>query len=250
MLATIEHQGQTFRVDLSLPLDISLPLSAGAENVNAFYLPPVEIEPFRSGDFTGSIAAGGPCNVNNISFNPHGNGTHTESVGHISKEEYPVHHCLRQFFFLAELITIDPQNISGDRIIMSEQVKEKVGNKTPEALIIRTRPNGKEKMTKQYSGTNPAFLQDRAAEYIAAIGVKHLLLDVPSVDKEEDGGQLLAHHAFWKYPNDVRKESTITELIYVPDSIPDGTYLLNLQIASFMNDASPSKPILFKIIFS
>ena len=46
---------------------------------------------------------------------------------------------------------------------------------------------------------------------------------------------------------DARLDSTITELIYVNDSVSNGTYLLNLQIASFENDASPSKPILYKI---
>lgn len=248
MIATIEHQGRTFRVDLEQPIDISLPLSAGEENVNAFYLPPVEIEPFRSGDFTGSVAAGGPCNVNNISFNPHGNGTHTESVGHISKNDFPIHHCLRQFFFTTELISIAPEEIRNDRVITAEQVKELLGNKRPEALIIRTVPNNREKRTRKYSGTNPAYLHHEAARLIAEYGIQHLLLDLPSVDREEDGGKLLAHHEFWRYPHATRDKCTITELIYVEDDVVDGSYFINIQIASFMNDASPSKPLLYKII--
>jgi hypothetical protein len=36
-------------------------------------------------------------------------------------------------------------------------------------------------------------------------------------------------------------------MIYVPDEISDGEYLLNLQIAPFVSDASPSRPVLFKI---
>jgi arylformamidase len=36
-------------------------------------------------------------------------------------------------------------------------------------------------------------------------------------------------------------------MIYVPNSIFDGTYLLNIQIASFENDASPSKPVLYML---
>ena len=70
---------------------------------------------------------------------------------------------------------------------------------------------------------------------------------MPSIDKEQDGGELEAHHAFWNYPNKVELEKTITELIYVPNEINDGTYILNLQIAPFENDASPSKPILYKV---
>ena len=79
------------------------------------------------------------------------------------------------------------------------------------------------------------------------MGVKHLLIDLPSVDKEKDDGALLAHKAFWNIPKAPRLDATITEFIYVPDTIEDGTYLLNLMIAPFHNDATPSKPILYKI---
>jgi hypothetical protein len=79
-------------------------------------------------------------------------------------------------------------------------------------------------------------------------GIKHLLIDQPSVDREEDGGELKSHKAFWNFDGKLRKDCTITELIYVPNSIEDGTYFLNLQIAPFENDATPSKPILYKII--
>ncbi|HRI35474.1 MAG TPA: hypothetical protein PLD02_17115 [Saprospiraceae bacterium] len=59
------------------------------------------------------------------------------------------------------------------------------------------------------------------------------------------GGQLLAHKAFWQYPEAVRKHCTITELIYVPNEVRDGFYLLDLQTAAFDLDASPSRPVLF-----
>jgi hypothetical protein len=36
-------------------------------------------------------------------------------------------------------------------------------------------------------------------------------------------------------------------MIYVENQVADGIYILNLQIASFENDASPSKPVLYKI---
>ncbi len=246
MLASIEHKGNTYRVNLLEPIDISLPLQAGKENVNAFHLSPMKIEPFRIGSFVGSVAEGGPCNVNNILFNPHGNGTHTESVGHISKRAFPIHKCLQHFFFIAELVSIIPELREGDAVISLSQIKAKLGSKSPEAIIIRTNPNEPSKMTRQYSGTNPAYLDHEAAKFLATSGVQHLLLDLPSVDKEEDGGKLSAHHQFWNYPSAPREDCTITELIYVPDEVIDGTYLLNIQIASFMNDASPSKPILYK----
>jgi len=36
-------------------------------------------------------------------------------------------------------------------------------------------------------------------------------------------------------------------MVFVPNEVSDGNYVLNLQIASFENDASPSKPILYSI---
>ena len=77
--------------------------------------------------------------------------------------------------------------------------------------------------------------------------MRHLLLDLPSVDPEHDGGALAAHKAFWGLPDRPRHGATITELIAVPDTAEDGLYLLNLQTAALENDASPSRPILIKL---
>ena len=69
--------------------------------------------------------------------------------------------------------------------------------------------------------TGPISLEE-AAVYIRERGIKHLLIDQPSVDREHDEGKLLAHKAFWNYSVQERLDATITELIYAPDSIPDG----------------------------
>ncbi len=232
---------------MSLPMDISIPLRAGADNVNAFHLPPFTRKPFAIGDFVGAVKAGGPCNVYDLAFNPHGNGTHTECVGHISPKEESINDCLKEFFFHARLLTIDPVRHNNDLVIMNEQILPFLDN-APQALILRTLPNTEAKLNFQYSGSNPCFLHHEAAKSIANAGVLHLLIDTPSVDKEEDGGDLLAHHAFWNYPENTRMNATISELIYVPNAVKDGDYLLNLQIASFVNDASPSKPVLYPLI--
>ena len=117
-----------------------------------------------------------------------------------------------------------------------------------EALIIRTEPNNEEKKSKNYSNINPPYLLKSAAEYISEINIKHLLIDLPSIDKENDGGALSAHKSFWNFPEKTRHGSTITEFIYVPSNIPDDIYLLNLQFVPFENDASPSRPLLFKLV--
>jgi arylformamidase len=121
-------------------------------------------------------------------------------------------------------------------------------NKKRDAIVIRTIPNLKDKKSMQYSHTNPPYLLEEAAVYLREKGIKHLLIDLPSVDKEQDGGKLLAHNAFWNTVGEIRFDATITEFIYVPNRAEDGEYLLNLMVAPFENDATPSKPILYKII--
>ncbi|MEM6543072.1 MAG: hypothetical protein AAF634_18095, partial [Bacteroidota bacterium] len=46
----------------------------------------------------------------------------------------------------------------------------------------------------------------------------------------EDEGLLLAHRAFWQYPYATRTQATISEMVYVPDMIKDGLYLLQMQM--------------------
>ena len=133
-------------------------------------------------------------------------------------------------------------------MITKGQLKEIKVRKHVRALIIRTMPNDETKLTRQYSGTNPPYVRKDAMQYIVDLGIKHLILDLPSVDKEEDGGVLAAHKTFWNYPSpEPRLESTITEMVYVPEEVRDGRYLLNIQIASFELDVSPSKLLLFPI---
>ena len=140
MLAKITINEKNYELDLAKPIDLSIPIMAGKENVNAFYLGPVTYIPFSMGTFIGDVSKGGACNVNTITINPHGNGTHTETVGHISKNNYPIRTALMRTFFTSRLITLDPEKIGGDFVITLNQLKE-IDLVNIEALIIRTLPN-------------------------------------------------------------------------------------------------------------
>ncbi|MDC9721796.1 MAG: cyclase family protein [Urechidicola sp.] len=251
MKIKLRTNNQEHTIDLSKPIDISIELSASIENVNAWYLDAPKISPVIVDNWVGNVAQGGAVNFNNIAFNPHAHGTHTECIGHITKEFYNINDSLKTFFFMAELISITPEiQENKDAVITKNQVVEALQKNRPEALIIRTLPNVESKKSKQYSNTNPTYLTKECAEYIKEIGVKHLLIDLPSVDKEKDEGKLEAHKAFWNFDGAQRLDATITEFIYVDSQIRDGNYLLNLQIAPFKNDATPSKPILYKMMNS
>lgn len=242
MLAIIEHQQKKLAVDLSKPLDISIPMHSGAGNPNAFGIQYPDFKPFEAGGFVGSVARGGSVNCENLLINAHGNGTHTECVGHISTEKITINGSLKQFFSIAQVISVTPVQ---DKITLA--MVEPLLQPSLESLVIRTLPNTDDKLTRNYSGNNPACLEPALCKRLADLGVKHLLIDLPSVDPEEDEGKLSAHHAFWNYPENPRLDATITEMVFVPQSVPDGTYLLNIQIASLETDASPSKPVLYTI---
>lgn len=248
MIATIQYNSRKLKIDLSNPLDISIPIRDGKKNVNAWYIGPPKIEPEQfDGDIV-SVFKGASVNFNTITFNPHSHGTHTETVGHIVSEKYSINKALKQFFFLAEVITVAPENFEEDAVISAKQLRFAIGNKQREAIVIRTIPNQKDKKTMQYSNTNWPYLTQDAIAYLVKKGVKHLLFDQPSVDREKDGGELRSHHTFWNTDGNIRKDATITEFIYVSNKVDDGCYMLNLQIAPFENDATPSKPILYKVL--
>ncbi|WP_430908161.1 cyclase family protein [Maribacter sp. 2-571] len=244
MIAKIKNR--TF--DLSEPLDISISLRGDATNVNAWYVDHPKITPHISEGFVGKVTEGAPINFNDIAFNPHAHGTHTECLGHVTAEFHSINQKLKQFFFLTEVVTIAPEKYQEDFVISRKQLQYALGNKKREAVVIRTLPNLDEKRQRHYSNTNPPYVLEEAARLLVDKGIQHLLIDLPSVDKEKDSGALLAHRAFWDLEGTPRANATITELVYVGNHIADGTYFLNLQVAPFENDASPSRPVLFKTV--
>tara|TARA_B100002052_G_scaffold297710_1_gene329090 strand:+ start:238 stop:990 length:753 start_codon:yes stop_codon:yes gene_type:complete len=246
MQVNIIHNKQKYVANLTKPLDISIPIQP--DGLNAWGADKLQIRPVVSGKWIGDVKMGSSVNFNNIFFNPHAHTTHTECVGHISSKKESLNKELLTFFFISQLISIIPQKVNNDLILTKNLIKKMISKEDNiEALIVRTMPNSKRKMHKNYSNTNPPYLSEDAAKYLVSIGVRHLLIDLPSIDKEEDGGALIAHKSFWQFPENKRHGCTITEFIYVPNKIKDGKYLLNLQFVPFNNDAAPSRPVLFKL---
>ena len=146
-------------------------------------------------------------------------------------------------------------NLNAEDIVITKedlqlQLKD-VNTQFVRGLIIRTLPNYESKKSRDYMEEAPAFFSLDAMEYIVSLGVEHLLVDTPSVDRLLDDGYLSTHNIFWetkgKEFNTNAKNKTITEMIFVSENIKDGNYLLNLQIPSFVSDAAPSRPILYKV---
>lgn len=242
------HEKAAIEVDLNKPIDISIPIKNGDNNPNCYWAEDVRFETIRAEGFVGSVAEGGSVNYQKLTLTPHGNGTHVECYGHITNSGTTVSSQLKNFHFYAKLITLTPEkSTNGDLVIQLNDVVKQTNWEGIKALIIRTFPNDREKLVRSYSGTNPPYFSKELIEYIVDKGIEHLLVDLPSLDKEVDGGVLAAHNAFWALHGQLRKNATITELVYVRDTIPDANYLLNLQTINLEMDAAPCKPTLYAI---
>jgi len=257
--------------------DISIPLKFNGEQPNAYGVAAASSTPCDAGELVGDTRLGGSCNFESYTFIPHCNGTHTECVGHITDERISIRDCLQDIFIDAVLISIEPTEASktdesyadngeGNDLLITKKILlealETAGNDTQlselrishsKALVIRTLPNDVSKLTQKYGDNIPPYFTTEAMRFIVESGVKHLLVDLPSIDRIYDEGKLANHRIFWNIEPESRATNTatrlyatITELIYVPDNIPDGDYTLNLQIAPFQTDAAPSRPILLK----
>jgi kynurenine formamidase len=247
MIINLEWNGAIYKANLAKPKFLSIPLVFNQVGLNCFYAPHAEAYPVKSGEFVGSIEQGGAVNFFNLRINPHGNGTHTECQSHIYSGPLTINECLEQSHYIARIISVYPQKKeNGDLVIEPESLMlDDVAD--TDVLVIRTMPNDDQKLKQNYSGTNPPYLSQEAAACINQCGYKHLLIDLPSIDREEDGGLLAAHKAFWHEADQKISRKTITELIYIPNEIKDAVYLLSFQIAPFQMDVSPSRIAIFEL---
>lgn len=258
-------------VDPAAAIDISIPLVFDGEQPNCFGAPRAVKESLQVGDWTGDTRHGGSCNVDVYRMTPHCNGTHTECIGHIVHDDVFAAEVVSGGFIPATLITVEPMTKARsrettlpapaptDRMITATALRDALGNfpaaHMRRALIVRTRPNPESKAVQQYHADDPPpYLSMEAASLLVEMNVEHVLVDVPSIDRMADGGRLSAHHIFFGLPPGARdaksadrSHCSVTELVYVPDVVPDGYYLLDLQLPPFMTDAAPSRPLLFQV---
>lgn len=255
MIISINIGGRIFEIDDEKPVDISIPLKFNGPQPNAYGVAPAVSSACEAGDIVGDTRRGGSCNFESYTFIPHCNGTHTECVGHITDERISVRDCLQDIFLPAVLVSVTP--IGDEPIITKASVEGALADARAtdnfDALIVRTLSNDDSKLTREYLDDIPPYFSSEAMEFMVGLGVKHLLVDLPSIDRIYDEGKLLNHRIFWNIElgsrevnAETRINSTITELIYVPAEIENGEYLLNLQIAPFDSDAAPSRPVIFK----
>lgn len=269
MKITVTINSQNYEVDRQKPIPISIPLYFNEKQPDPHGVSPALAAPQEVPGMIGDTRQKGSVNWEKLVLTPHSNGTHTECVGHITDERVAVNSCFSDTFIACTVISVTPLSgeESEDSYLPEKSPEDQIITETSlatalrscqeelcEGLVIRTLPNHTEKKQRCYLERPPAFFSLEAMRYLLKKGVRHLLVDLPSVDRASDEGHLAIHRLFWGVPlgsksltKEVRKDKTITEMIFVPDNVPDGHYLLNIQIPSFMSDAAPSRPLLFPL---
>ena len=264
------------RIDWSKPVDIAIPVRFSQPQTRAWGIAPATQEPWRDGSFIGEIAEGGSVNCREMHFVAHSAGTHTECVGHIVADPVTMADIALRPVSLAALITVPlhPLGPSGetyggtaladDDVVTARALTKAllaVGSPprsefSPSSLVLRTQLDGVTRVGRDWSNSNPPYLTDQAVDVLREAGFLDLLLDIPSIDREWDGGELPSHHRWWDLPAGVHRlqgttcTRTITELIDVPQRLADGWYGLLLQVPSIASDAVPSRPVLYPLIAS
>lgn len=228
-------------------VDLSIPLDPHGPQPNAYGAPPATARPYSGEGFVLDTRQGGPCNCDVLQLIPHCNGTHTESVGHITDERFPLTAILIPPIVPCVVLSVRPVG----REIRPDQFEPLPAG--IEALVVRTLPNDAGRRTRHWVNESTPYFTPDAMRVIRARGLEHLLVDLPSLDPLSDGGALAAHRVFWDVPPNSRalpseaaRRRTVTELIYVPPEVRDGRYLLTIQYPNIVSDAVPSRPILFE----
>ena len=279
MHTRVAIDGHELAIDLSRPVDLAIELDFAGPQPRHFGAPRASSRPYETPGFgfKGSVERGASCNCSIMLLIPHCNGTHTECAGHLTLEPLDAWRIAPSGLVPALLLSVKPETVAnenlgeragepestepppqpGDRLITARALERSWPREipfAPRALVVRTLPNSPDKRTRDYTGQNPPYLSREAAQLLVARDITHLIVDTPSIDRMHDAGRLTAHRIFFGLPQDVvqlaavaRRHATITELAFIPDSVADGAYLLELQVPALGGDAVPSRPLLYRL---
>src|SRR5207237_978162 len=221
--ARIAVGGRELHIDVSRPVMLALALDFAGPQPRHVGAPRARSQPFEAAGFEGSVERGASCNCELITLIPHCNGTHTECVGHLTREPLDAWRVVPAGFLPALLLSVsaeapgaagegsEPAPRPNDRLITRRALERGWPANAPfeaRALLIRTLPNTADKRARDYSATTPPYLSHAAA----------------------------------------RPGATITELAFMPDELADGAYLLELQVPALGGDAVPSRPLLYRLV--
>ncbi|MEZ5458981.1 MAG: cyclase family protein [Steroidobacteraceae bacterium] len=270
----------SWRAPLDAPVSLAIALHFDAPGVRHFGAPAPATRPLDAGGFHGDVAHGGSCNCRSITLIPHCHGTHTECIGHLTAAAVHAWRVapltLQPSLLLSVPLqvardcheTCGPPSQPDDLLVTRAALDAALARLPPmargfstTAIVIRTLPNDATKHVRDYSAGDAPYLTLDAVRWLLERDTRHLVLDLPSLDRSHDAGELSGHRLFFGLPardagsnrKDTvpgaggRADCTITELAFVPDVATDGPALLQLTLPAIDGDAVPSRPLLYPL---
>ena len=260
MKVFVELNDLKYEINILNGVDISIPLDFNNNNPSFYNASAPNVNYYKSSNMEYNLDKNGICNVPVVSFNIHCSGTHTESGNHIIKDCNTINNLSIPHFIPSQVVSVLPEKntsesyhvdyLENDLCITKANLSRAIDFKSKlfnQGLIIRTLPNQKSKINHNYDDLHHPYLTNDAIEFIKECGFKHIVIDTPSIDRYDDNGKLGNHHIFFKNRNGDINNNTITEFAYIPDTVKDDTYFLNLNISNFKLDAAPSRPYIYYI---
>ncbi len=252
------RDGQARRLKLGAPVEASRPVRlAPPEAPNAFSLPPLQAEAHEvPGWFVGDVRRGGSCNVEVLRCTAHGL-THVETAAHLldpsgapsTIADLPPER-LAGLLLLADLSDLGDR--PGERVPPDRIVEALAAPGLPVAMLgLKTRASALPPAT-DFTGTDCLALSPEAAAAVREAGILTLVVDLPSLDPERDGGRMRAHRAFFGLPEagcrGADPESrAVVELAWF-GALPAGYYYAVVTPARFAVPAVPTGLFLYPVL--
>jgi len=236
------------------PVNVSREVRFRPETVStgSFYLPKPKLETFRSGDqFIGDVDKGGSCNVDIITYVPH-NVTHAETSSHVTRygENAVTLNKIPAEYLTGIALLIDLSDLPDEpgSLISRQHIESKLeqNNLPITMLAVKTGASGLP-ADYDFSGKNYMAVTPEAAAAVHDYSpgdsrIDCLLLDLPSIDPEEDEGKLSAHRAIFGLP-ETGHDMTDAEmrlLVELADfsALEEGYYYVVITLPRFETNAA------------
>ena len=268
----IGADGARWQVADSAWHDAAVRIRPDGASPHAFGLPAAREVPFPiGGGRVLRVEDGASVNCDGLHLHPHGDGCHAESVAHVLPADDA--RALAGRAMLAATppllcgllldVATEPLGATGERYaglhdaadrVLARRALERawqdaraVALDLPvEALLLRVyRPPLAESF--DFSGSAAPYPTAEALDLLVGLGARWLIVDLPSIDREDDGGSTPNHRRWWGLdggdghaldgPPALRG---IVELARFPAALPAGPVAVALGLAPIESDAVPA----------
>jgi hypothetical protein len=231
-----------------------------------FDAPAAHSWPHRVGEFSGTVLTGASCNCRNIQLLPHGNGTHSEGVGHLTYDEANVIDVLPKLPMPAVLLRLAALR-AGDCHETADYAPEPNDWLVTQQICAAAwpqapapRPSVAVLALEPCETAVPPYLTRECTQWLVDRGIEHLIVELPSIDRLRDAGRLTAHRIFFGLPayaatapaprhSDARRpQATVTELAQIPRELTTRSGFVQWLAPAMLGDAVPTQPLWYDLL--